>query len=104
MLSMVVTLDVSQLSGWLNSVASCRLERRAYDAGRHAGQKLGGRGAAAEGGPRAAETAGWARAERTRNIRNMFVTLDVSQLVSGWLNAGVFCRVERDAYEKRGSM
>ena len=28
-----VTLDVSKLSGWLNAFASCRVERRAYDAG-----------------------------------------------------------------------
>ena len=26
--SMVVTLDVSKLSGWLNAVANCRIERR----------------------------------------------------------------------------
>eukprot|EP00964_Phaeocystis_antarctica_P038776 scaffold22176_cov50-Phaeocystis_antarctica.AAC.1 len=29
---MYETLDVSKLSGWLNAVASCRVERRAYDA------------------------------------------------------------------------
>ena len=34
MLSMFVTLDVSKLSGWLNTVAHCRVERRACDAGR----------------------------------------------------------------------
>ena len=33
MLDMLVTLDVSKLSGWLNAVADCRVERRAYDAG-----------------------------------------------------------------------
>ena len=27
---MVVTLDVSKLSGWLNADATCRVERRAY--------------------------------------------------------------------------
>ena len=37
-----------------------------------------------------------ARAERTRNILYMFVTLDVSKL-SGWLNAYADCRVERRA-------
>ena len=37
-----------------------------------------------------------ARAERTRNILNMFVTLDVSKL-SGWLNTDAPCRVERRA-------
>ena len=31
---MSVTLDVSKLSGWLNADAVCRVERRAYDAGR----------------------------------------------------------------------
>ena len=35
-----------------------------------------------------------ARAERTRNMPSMFVTLDVSKL-SGWLNAFANCRVER---------
>ena len=29
MLAMVVTLDVSKLSGWLNADADCRVERRA---------------------------------------------------------------------------
>ena len=33
MTAMVVTLDVSKLSGWLNADASCRVERRACDAG-----------------------------------------------------------------------
>jgi hypothetical protein len=33
MRSMVVTLEVSKLSGWLNAVAYCQVERRAYDGG-----------------------------------------------------------------------
>ena len=37
-----------------------------------------------------------ARAERTWNMANMSVTLDVSKL-SGWLNAVACCRVERRA-------
>ena len=36
---MVVTLDVSKLSGWLNAVAYCRVERRANDAGRGAARE-----------------------------------------------------------------
>ena len=36
---MVVTLDVSQLSGWLNADAPCRVERRACDAGRGAARE-----------------------------------------------------------------
>eukprot|EP00964_Phaeocystis_antarctica_P001311 scaffold700_cov50-Phaeocystis_antarctica.AAC.2 len=84
---MVVTLDVSKLSGWLNAAALCRVERRAYDAGRGVGPEAGGRGPAAaherhaqREGP--AVKAGGARAcaERTQNILLMSVTLDVSQL------------------------
>ena len=37
-----------------------------------------------------------ARAERTKNMLLMSVTLDVSKL-SGWLNAVAHCRVEREA-------
>eukprot|EP00964_Phaeocystis_antarctica_P004735 scaffold2566_cov54-Phaeocystis_antarctica.AAC.1 len=79
--SMVVTLDVSKLSGWLNADARCRVERRACDAGPEVqAGRLGAR----------------ARAERTENIWTMVVTLDVSKL-SGWLNADARCRVERRA-------
>ena len=39
MLVMVVTLDVSKLSGWLNADAFCRVERRACDAGRGAARE-----------------------------------------------------------------
>ena len=38
MARMVVTLDVSKLSGWLNADAPCRVERRAYDAERGVGR------------------------------------------------------------------
>eukprot|EP00964_Phaeocystis_antarctica_P060962 scaffold36380_cov50-Phaeocystis_antarctica.AAC.2 len=37
-----LTLDVSKLSGWLNALAYCQAERRAYDAGRGAGREMGG--------------------------------------------------------------
>ena len=36
---MVVTLDVSKLSGWLNALAYCRVERRACDVGRGAARE-----------------------------------------------------------------
>ena len=36
---MVVTWDVSKLSGWLNADADCRVERRACDAGRGAARE-----------------------------------------------------------------
>ena len=108
---MVVTLDVSKLSGWLNADASCRVERRACDVGRGAAREREGvgRGAGAAAGWERREgvvfgggsgmhgegpTQGWARAEHTKNIEPMVVTLDVSKL-SGWSNVSAFCRVER---------
>ena len=39
MFCMAVTLDVSKLSGWLNAVASCQVERQACDAGRGAARE-----------------------------------------------------------------
>ena len=42
-----------------------------------------------------------ARAERTRNMACMLVTLDVSKL-SGWLNADAACRVGRRACDAGG--
>ena len=44
---MSVTLDVSKLSGWLNTDANCRVETRACDAERGVGREAGGRGPAA---------------------------------------------------------
>ena len=40
---MFVTLDVSKLTGWLKAFAFCRVERRAYEAGRAAGRNAGRR-------------------------------------------------------------
>ena len=38
---MLVTLDVSKLSGWLNAHTDCRVERGAYDAERGVGGEVG---------------------------------------------------------------
>ena len=99
--SMVVTLDVLKLSGWLNAVAHCQVERRACDAGR--GTVRPGRrwvaatqSACGTGRVRLKAVGARARAERTANMPYMVVTLDVSKL-SGWLNAVAVCRVERRA-------
>ena len=35
---MIVTLDASKLSGWLNAAVVCQVERRAHDAGRGVGR------------------------------------------------------------------
>ena len=48
MLGMVVTLEVSKLSGWLKADARCRVEGRACDAGgRGASRETGGPGVVA---------------------------------------------------------
>ena len=41
---MVVTLEVSKLSGWLNAYASCRVQREGIDEGAAGCQEAGGRG------------------------------------------------------------
>ena len=86
---MPVTLDVSQLSGWLNAAAACRVEREACG-------KRGGMRGRATGGARVGTAAAQemragrdqtvevvlagAGAERTANMLRIFVALDVSQL------------------------
>ena len=57
---MFVTLDVSKLSSWLNADASCRVERRAYAAGKGAARE-GGRtcGGDASGMHEEGPTQGW---------------------------------------------
>ena len=44
---MVVTLDVSKLSGWLNAAATCQVERRGVQCGTRCGLGARGRGPAA---------------------------------------------------------
>ena len=84
---MLVTLDVSKLSGWLNATACCRVEREAYEEGRVAGGRWEAAAAQAacwEGPTMGA--AGRARAERTVNMYDMSVTPEVSQLDMSALN------------------
>ena len=59
-LAMVVTLDVSKLSGWLNAAAFCRVEREPCG-------KRGGMRGRARGGGRGAAAAQAAGAGRTPN-------------------------------------
>jgi hypothetical protein len=99
---MVVTLEVSKLSGWLKADARCRVEGRACDAGgRGASREAGGpvvwwrhdkRGVHGDG-PTQGLGAKGTRGERTENMRLMVVTLEVSKL-SGLLKADAYCRVE----------
>ena len=91
---MSVTLAVSKLSGWLNTLALCRGTRRYTGEGDMRARRRGGVGrwqrekAARRAQKRAgrAQLEGRARTERTANIFSMLVTPDVSRL-SGWLNS-----------------
>ena len=81
-----------------------RVERgacnRGYCACREAGERVRGGGEGMHG----ARLKAWeprARAERTKNMRNMSVTLEVSKL-SGWLKADADCRVEGRACDAGG--
>jgi hypothetical protein len=114
MLTMFVTLEVSQLSGWLKARACCQPKGRGMRCGTRCGPRggraWGGGGASGVHGEKARLKAwgarGRGRAERTVNMPYMVVTLDVSKF-SGWLNfctpcqpkggacdmgRGVFCR------------
>ena len=90
MYCMVVTLDVSRLSGWLNAVACCRVKREASEEGQHADREAGARGAAVAQAAcwedPTVEVEGRAPAERTLNMPCMVVTPDVSQLDMSALN------------------
>ena len=122
---MSVTLDVSKLSGWLNLSIVCRVEKRAYDAGRPPwdGRWQGGglhsdddmsQAAGRESGVQwlatttaqvacRLETESRARAEHTWNIPLMSLTRDVLKL-SVWSNLVAPCRVERRAYDEKGEV
>ena len=107
-----MTLEVSKLIGWLKAVAYCRVEGEGMQCGRERCEPGGGRArgvvAAHERYTRGMHEEGpnqclglRARAERTKNILNMVVTLEVLKL-SGWLNADASCRVERRACDAGG--
>ena len=85
--SMVVTLEVSKLSGWLNADAPCRVKGRGMRCGARCGPGSGracGAAAAQAASTGKARLKAWrpghARGERTKNMAYMVVTLDVSQL------------------------
>ncbi len=98
---MLVTLDVSKLSGWLNADAPCRVKRRAYYVwGEMRVGRLKGATAA-----QAVCTGEVLRLKiggggTTRNIVSMVLTLAVLR-VSGWLNVDANCRVGWGAYQAR---
>ena len=77
----------------------CRVERRAHTVERRGvGREAGG------SGRQATVQAGAGRGEeRTWNMPNMFVTLEVFKL-SGWLNAYAFCREPKGGHTVRGEV
>eukprot|EP00964_Phaeocystis_antarctica_P017161 scaffold9465_cov50-Phaeocystis_antarctica.AAC.3 len=117
--SMLATLEVSKLSGWLNADAPCRESK----AGHAVRGEVYGSGAAGGGRPqRQAACRGarwwrerharrgpdprlgaWARAERTSNMLRISMTLEVSRL-SGWLNLFAPCRESKGGHTVRGEV
>jgi hypothetical protein len=107
---MSVTLEMSKLSGWLKADACCRVKGRACDAGGERWEPGGGRAWGAwwrhtsdicTGSARLKAWGPRARAERTRNILCMVVTLEVSKL-SGWLKALADCAESKGGHAMRG--
>ena len=125
----VVTLEVSKLSGWLNADAPCRESngghmrcgarcgpgggRRRVTAVQAACRgKIDCRSGAGHGEERTrnmsvmvvtldvSKLSGWSNADAEENMLRMFVTLDVSKF-SGWSNANAPCRDERRGYAMR---
>ena len=102
---MSVTLEVSKLSGWLNADAACRESKGGHAVRSEVYQSAGGRQrttaaqAACRRGSDCRFGAGHGE-ERTLNMPNMFVTLEVSKL-SGWLNADTSCRESKGGHTVR---
>ena len=108
MFSMVMTLEVSKLSGWLNADASCRESKGGHAVCMGRGMRVGRRGG---GGRRrlkeragqglTADYRGKALEERTPNMYDMVVTREVSKL-SGWLNTDAYCRESKGGHTRCG--
>ena len=103
---MLVTLEVSKLSGWLNTHAPCReskggnalLSDLYWSVG--GGRRVTAVQAACRGGLDCRLGTGHGE-ERTANMPYIFVTLVVSKL-SGWLNADADCRESKGGHTVRG--
>ena len=99
---MVVTLEVSKLSGWLNADASCRESNRGHAVrGEGAGQQTGATASSMQVRARL-QIGDRTGVERTRNMKLMSVTLEVSK-PSGWLNADAYCRGSKGGHVRYGT-
>eukprot|EP00964_Phaeocystis_antarctica_P085727 scaffold54209_cov57-Phaeocystis_antarctica.AAC.2 len=92
-----VTLDVSKLSGWLNDAASCRESKGGHI---RCGVRFWPRKAGGGGRRSASSVQG---EERTLNMLNMLVTLEVSNKRSGWLNTLAPCRESKGGHAVCGA-
>ena len=109
MYCMFVTLEVSKLSGWLNTDTLCRESKGGHTVWQEV-QSTGRREVAGDRGARS--VLGRARdcrlgaghgEERTENMLRMLVTLEVLKL-SGWLNAYACCRESKQGRTVRGEL
>ena len=100
---MVVTLEVSKLSGWSNSDAYCRESKGGGHTVRGGVRPERRRTTAAQaacGGELDCRLGAGHGAERTANMPNVSVTLEVSKL-SSWLNANAPCRESNGGHTVR---
>ena len=102
---MLVTLEVSKLSGWLNAIAFCRESNGGHTV---RGEVRAGRREMAGDVPNSVQRRGLDcrcgaghGEERTRSMPSMYMTLEVSKL-SDWLNASTFCRESKEGQAVRG--
>ena len=105
---MFVTPEVSKLSGWLNADAACQESKGGHTVrgevrpGRR--EAAGDRGAgSAQGRGLDCRLGAGHGEERTWNMANMVVTLEVSKL-SGWLNADAYCRESNGGHTMLGEV
>eukprot|EP00964_Phaeocystis_antarctica_P032218 scaffold18260_cov57-Phaeocystis_antarctica.AAC.2 len=103
MLNMLVTLEVSKLSGWLNADARCRESKGGHAARCEGAGQQTGVTASSEQWRLNCRFGAVTGVERTRNISCMLVTLEVSKL-SGWLNADAYCRGSKGGHVRYGTM
>ena len=105
----VVTLEVSKLSGWLNAIALCQEPKGGHKVRGEVLAGIGGRawrataGHAACRGGRGCRLGAGRGEERTWNMSCMVVTLEVSKF-SGWLNACACCRELKGGHTMLGKV
>ena len=80
---MLVTLEVSKLSGWLNADASWNMPYMSVTL-------------------EVSKLSGWLNADAWKNMASMFVTLEVLLKLSGWLNADAPCRESNGGHAVQG--